>query len=68
MNFDTGTIWVSLLISTIGFGYFTYGRKTQAYAFMISGAIMMFYGYFIESAWLALGIGLVLAAVPFFVR
>jgi len=28
----------------------------------------MFYGYFVESFWLALAVGVVLAVVPFFVR
>ena len=68
MNLDTYVLFLSLFVSTVGFGYFTYGRKTQAYAFMLSGAVMMFYGYFIESFWLALAIGIVLMLAPFFAR
>ncbi len=68
MNLDSSLLFLSLFISTVGFGYFTYGRKTQANAFMVSGAVMMIYGYFTDSFWLTLGIGVVLAVVPFFVR
>ncbi len=68
MNMESGTLWVSLVVSTVGFGYFTYGRKTQTLAFMLSGGVMMIYGYFIESFGLSLGIGIALAAAPFFVR
>ncbi|MEI6233459.1 MAG: amino acid transport protein [Planctomycetota bacterium] len=68
MNLDTYVLFLSLFVSTIGMGYFMYGKKTQTFSFMLSGAVMMFYGYFVESFWLALAVGVVLAVVPFFVR
>jgi len=68
MNIDAYSLFLSLFVSTIGMGYFMYGKKTQAFPFMISGAIMVGYGHFIESFWLSLAIGIVLAIAPFFVR
>lgn len=65
---DSGNLFLSLFVSTVGFGYFIYGRKQAQYAFMLAGAVLMFYGYFVESFWLSAGIGALLMAAPFFVR
>lgn len=72
MDFDWQTIMLSFVISTIGFGYFTYGRKRPAYGFMISGVIMMIYAFVYtlisDSVWVMLAIGTLLIGGPFFVR
>ncbi|HLX63421.1 MAG TPA: hypothetical protein VKX17_19275 [Planctomycetota bacterium] len=65
---DSSPLFLSLFISTIGFGYFMYGRKAQEYSFLFAGVIMMFFSYFVNSFWLSLAIGIVLAVAPFFVR
>ena len=71
MDFNWQTIMLSFAISTVGFGYFTYGRKRPAFPFMVSGVIMMVYGFaysFIsDSIWVMLGIGALLIGVPFFI-
>ena len=65
---DSYILFLSLFLSTIGFGYFLYGRKAQEYGFLLAGAVMMGYSYFLSSFWLSLAIGLVLAIAPFLVR
>ncbi|HEY3323427.1 MAG TPA: amino acid transport protein [Planctomycetota bacterium] len=65
---DAGSLFLSLLISTVGFAYFVYGKKRPSFPFMVSGAVMMFFSYFVDSFWLSLAIWVVLAAAPFFIR
>jgi hypothetical protein len=54
-----------LLVSTIGLGYFIYGKKMQENTFLIAGLAMMIYPYFIGNMIIMLIIGLALAASPF---
>lgn len=65
---DSGSLFLSLLISTVGFAYFVYGRKRPSYPFMLAGAVMMVFSYFLDSVWLSLIVWIVLAALPFFIR
>lgn len=65
---DTSTLFLSLLISTVGLVYFLYGRKRPSYPFMLAGAVMMVFSYFLDSVWLSLLVFIVLAALPFFIR
>jgi hypothetical protein len=65
---EASGLFLSLLISTVGFAYFVYGKKRPSFPFMLSGAVMMFFSYFVESFWLALLVWAVLAVVPFFIR
>ena len=59
---------LSLLISTIGLGYFMYGKKAVRYNFLIAGLILMIYPYFVPGILLLLIIGLVLLALPFVIQ
>jgi hypothetical protein len=65
---DAGGLFLSLLISTVGLAYFVYGKKRPSFPFMLSGAVMMVFSYFLDSFWLALAIWAILAVVPFFIR
>jgi hypothetical protein len=59
----------SMLISTIGTGFFLYGKKQQRIPQLCAGAVLMIYPYFVDGAgWMA-GIGAtVLAALAIAVR
>jgi len=57
-------IFIDLLISSIGLGYFIYGRKSQSFVFLIPGVIMMVYSYFTDSILLSIIIGVVLLVFP----
>ena len=57
-----------LVFSSIGMGYFVYGKKQARIAAIGSGLALMIYPYFVGNLWLMFGVGLALMAVPYFVR
>ena len=60
-------LW-GLLFSTIGMGFFMYGKKQKAMVPLICGLVLMIYPYFLSNAILVVVIGIALMAVPYFVR
>jgi predicted membrane protein len=60
-------LW-SLLFSSVGLGFFLYGKKQQAVVPLFSGLALMIYPYFVSNTILLVAIGIVLVAVPYFVR
>ena len=60
-------LW-SLLFSSVGLGFFLYGKKQQAVVPLFSGLALMIYPYFVSSSILLVAIGVVLVAVPYFIR
>ena len=65
---NTATLLWGLLFSSIGFGFFLYGRKQRAAVPMVCGLAMMIYPYFIPNVLALIAIGIVLAAIPYFLR
>ncbi len=59
---------VSMVFSTVGFGYFIYGKRQSEGWFMLAGAVLCIYPYMISGPVLMFLIGVVLMAVPFFAR
>jgi hypothetical protein len=57
-----------LLFSSIGLGFFIYGKKQRAVVPLVCGIALMVYPYFISNVMLLVGIGVVLMAVPYFLR
>jgi hypothetical protein len=66
MNAPT-LLW-GLLFSSIGFGFFLYGRKQRAVVPLLCGIALMIYPYFIPNVMALIAIGVVLAAIPYFLR
>ncbi len=60
-------LW-GLLFSSIGFGYFLYGKKQGAPVPLVCGLVMMIYPYFIANAYLLVAIGVVVGLLPYFMR
>jgi len=59
----------SMLISTIGFGFFIYGKKAERLPQLLAGLALMVYPYFIDGAAWMLGIGAaVISALAIAVR
>ncbi|MDP4078316.1 hypothetical protein [Acidovorax sp. A1169] len=52
----------SLVFSLIGWGVWRRGRKQTLPVLTWSGAVLMFYPYFVTRAWLLWGVGLALCA------
>jgi len=58
-----GVIWGS-----VGLGYFVYGKKQKAAVPLFCGIGLMIFPYFISNSYLLVLSGIVLAALPFFIR
>ncbi len=65
---NTSVLLLGVVFSSIGFGYFLYGKKQQQTMPLLCGIVLMIYPYFIDSAALLTAIGLVLCAAPKFIR
>ena len=61
---DTGTLLMGLLFSSIGLGYFLYGKKRMHLVARYCGVALMVYPYFIDNKWLVLLTGIVLMVLP----
>jgi hypothetical protein len=57
MSFDPASLLVSLLVSSVGFVGFVYGKRQSRAVHMVAGAILMIYPYFVPNVWLMGGIG-----------
>ena len=60
-------LW-GVAFGSLGLGYFIYGKKQGAVVPLLCGLGLMVFPYFISSTWLLVGVGVVLAALPYFVR
>jgi len=68
MSFTAWLFW-GLIFGSIGFGYFLYGKKQGSPVPLVCGIALMVYPYFVGSSALAMiGIGVVLIAIPYFLR
>ena len=61
-------LFVGLLFSAIGLGFFIYGKKQQQYCPLLVGIALMVYPYFFADLALLSLIGGVLLIVPYFFR
>jgi len=62
------TLLWGLLFSSIGLGFAIYGRRQGAVVPLICGVGLMVYPYFVSNVMLLVGIGVLLIAVPYFLR
>lgn len=62
------TLLLGVLFSSIGLGYFIYGKKQKMSVALVCGFILMIFPYFIESNWLLSGIGILLSIIPWIIR
>jgi len=67
MDSSASLLW-GLLFGSIGMGYFVYGKKQQRVAALISGMALMIFPYFVTGWFLMVLFGIVLMALPFFMR
>ena len=65
---DVGVLLWGLLFSSIGLGFFLYGKKRRAVVPLVCGLVLMIYPYFIPNVIALVAIGVVLTAVPYFFR
>jgi len=66
--FSVEWLMLSLLFSSIGLGYFVYGKKQRSAIPLITGLILIAYPYFVNNLWMLCGVGVVLIVLPYFIR
>ncbi|MDR7135438.1 hypothetical protein J2X06_002647 [Lysobacter niastensis] len=60
-------LW-GVLFSSIGLGYFIYGKRQGAPVPLVCGIGLMVFPYFVSNSWAMVLVGAALMAVPYFVR
>jgi predicted membrane protein len=65
---NVGVLLWGLLFSSIGLGFFLYGKKQRAVVPLVCGLVLMIYPYFIPNVVALVAIGVVLTAVPYFFK
>jgi ABC-type Na+ efflux pump permease subunit len=65
---NTSSLLWSLLFSSIGLGFFSYGKKQKAIVPLICGLILMVFPYFVSGSIPLVSIGTTLVAIPYFIR
>ena len=65
---NTVPLLLGVVFSSIGLGYFIYGKKQQRTMPIICGIALMIYPYFIENTVVLILIGIILCIAPKFIR
>ena len=66
---ESGTIvMLSVLFSSIGGGYVLYGKKQRQVVPLLTGLALCVYPYFLSNGYAIVVVGLLLTAVPWFLR
>ena len=65
---ETESLLWSVVFSSIGMGYFLYGKNQKSLVPALCGVVLMGYPYFVSSIPLMVVLGLVLMAIPRFLR
>jgi hypothetical protein len=60
-------IW-GVLFGAIGLGFFAYGKKQKAVIPLFTGIALFAFPYFISNVYTLVIIGVILVALPYFVR
>lgn len=60
-------LWGSVF-GAIGAGYLVYGLRQRALVPALCGLLLGVFGWFVNSAWLTVLIGVALMAVPYYLR
>jgi len=68
MNNEVLNLFLIVLFSAIGLGYFVYGKRQREGPALIAGLLLMIYPYFISSTLGLVGAGLALIAGPFLAK
>jgi hypothetical protein len=59
-------IW-GFLFSTVGLGFFMYGKKQKSLVPLACGVALMIYPYFMPNAIVLVIVGIILMALPYFI-
>lgn len=56
MDLSAGSLFASLMVSTVGFGFFRYGKSATRTPHLLIGLGLMVFPYFVPSPWWMIGI------------
>ena len=65
---STSTLMWGMIFGSIGLGFFVYGKKQKAVIPLFSGLGLMVFPYFISNIYILVLSGIVLVALPYFIR
>ena len=65
---STGVLIWGIIFGSIGAGFAIYGKKQKAIVPLCVGIALCVFPYFIANVYVLVGIGVVLVAIPYFVR
>jgi predicted membrane protein len=65
---EVSTLLWGVLFSSVGLGFFIYGKKQRAPVPLVCGIALMIYPYFIPNVIALVAIGIVLSVIPYFLR
>ena len=65
---NTTALFLGLIFSSIGLGYFIYGKKQKMPVPFIAGIILMIFPYFMENTLILSSISIVLTIIPWLIR
>ena len=64
----TAQLLLGVFFSSIGLGYFLYGKKQKVTVPLVCGLVLMIFPYFVENTAILTIIGILLSLLPYFVR
>lgn len=59
---------LGVVFSSIGLGYFMYGKKQKVLVPLVCGLVLMLFSYFVENTFLLITIGSIFSIAPYFIR
>jgi len=66
VSFDPSSLFISLIVSSVGFVLLAYGKKQQRLPQVFAGLALMIYPYFVDG-WLAMaGVGAIICGALWF--
>jgi CHASE2 domain-containing sensor protein len=68
MNTTTAFLLWGVLFSSIGFGFFLYGKKEKNIVVFVCGVGLMAYPYFVSNTYILFLLGVVITVIPYFLR
>ena len=65
---STSLLVLGVIFGSVGLGYFLYGKKQRAVVPLVSGLALMVVPYFISNIVGLVVVGVVISAIPYFIR
>lgn len=65
---NTSSLLWGVLFGSIGLGFFVYGRRQKVVVPLVCGVALMIFPYFVSNTLLLVTLGVVLIAIPYFLR